>query len=269
MKLLELELKDLHQIEDLIISISNKTLLPYLNQTTADVKKDGSIVTEADLVMQSAIHQALQLSYNPQITLLGEESDLTVQQEIIANNDQYWVLDPLDGTTNFHNNFPIFCISLAFIQNNEVKLGVIYDPIRKECFSALKGFGFFYNQTKVSITQANTPKLSDCIAFVDFKRINKQKGRELIENTPFKSQRNIGSSALEWAWLAINRANLTFHGGQKLWDYAAGSLLLSEAGGYSQDSEGGAVFQNNMDERPIIAASSKALCQQWALALNG
>ncbi len=258
------DLNDLKCIETLIINLSNEVLLPYLDKTNADLKSDGSIVTEADLAMQKAVDKALKQQFGEDIALLGEECDVQEQQNIIENEAHFWVFDPLDGTTNFHATFPFFCTSLAFISNNEVQLGITYDPIRKECFSALKGHGFYFNSNKISINQQKVPsRIKDCIGFIDFKRLTKEQSIDLIRHMPFKSQRNIGSSALEWAWLAMNRANVTFHGGQKLWDYAAGSLLLSEAGGFSHDTKGLTLYQSNIDVRPIIAGASKELCQLW------
>lgn len=257
-------LTDLRAIERLIIDLSERVLLPYLSKTKADIKNDGSIVTEADLTMQRAVESALKLQYGKHIALLGEESDAQWQQQTINNEAQFWVLDPLDGTTNFHASFPVFCTSLAFIKNKKVHLGITYDPIRQECFSALKGHGFYFNQQKTLINKKKVPNsCNNCIAFIDFKRLTKERRVQLISRMPFKSQRNIGSSALEWAWLTMNRAHVSFHGGQKLWDYAAGSLLLSEAGGYSQDPNGLELYQNSIDVRPIVAATSRDLCRQW------
>lgn len=257
-------LNDLLELEHLIIRLSDSVLLPYLNKTKADIKNDGSIVTEADLSMQQAVHYELISKFGDHIALLGEECDENEQERIVANENRFWVLDPLDGTTNFHAAFPIFCTSLAFIKDNEVILGITYDPVRQECFSALKGHGFFYNRKKTEINSNKVPDSSnDSIAFIDFKRLSQEHRLRLIQTMPFKSQRNIGSSALEWAWLAMNRANISFHGGQKLWDYAAGSLLLSEAGGYSQDFDGKPLYQSGIEVRPVIAATSKSLCQKW------
>lgn len=257
-------LNTLRQIEDIIIKHSDRVLLPLLNKTTADIKSDGSIVTEADLAMQSAIEQTLKQTFGSEIKLLGEECEPQIQQDIVDNESQFWVFDPVDGTTNFHAGFPVFCTSLALIKDHQVQLGITYDPVRKECFSALKSQGFYYNQQLFEIApQQVTKNLNDCIAFVDFKRVSKDKGVNLITETPFKSQRNIGSSALEWAWLAMNRAQISFHGGQKLWDYAAGSLLLSEAGGFSSDLLDKNLYQKTMDVRPIIAATSEPLKDKW------
>ncbi len=267
--MLDLTLDDLRCIENLVIQHADTILLPFLNNTHANIKTDGSIVTEADLAMQQAIQQALAIKFESSVALLGEECSIAEQQSIMSNEQQFWVLDPLDGTTNFHYNFPVFCISLAFISNNVIQLGVIYDPIRKECFSALKGHGFFFNQQKSTINNQRVPTtIKDCIAFIDFKRLSKSQSINIITAMPFKSQRNIGSSALEWAWLAMNRVNISFHGGQKLWDYAAGCLLLDEAGGCSQSTDGCSLYQQSIAVRPIIAASSKQLCQLWSAEIE-
>jgi len=261
---MKFSLDDLRDIERLIIELSDSVLLPYLNKTIADIKNDGSIVTEADITMQHAVKEQLKQRYGEYIALLGEECDELEQRQIVSNEQQFWILDPLDGTTNFHAGFPIFCISLAFIKDNQVQLGITYDPIRKECFSALKGQGFYFNQQKTRINIKKVPASSKhSIAFIDFKRLTKEHRLHLIQNMPFKSQRNIGSSALEWAWLAMNRANISFHGGQKLWDYAAGSLLLSEAGGHCHDLSGQSLYKSSIDVRPVVAATSKTLCQEW------
>lgn len=258
------DLNDLRRLEQLIEKICDTCLLPLLSHTSAEIKSDGSIVTQADIQMQNELSQNLGHFFAEPIEVLGEELSEQKQQHIINNNKNYWAVDPLDGTTNFHKNFPIFCTSIALIINGEVVLGLIYDPIRKECFSALKDQGFYFNyelNSNHQIDQLLTVK--DSIAFIDYKRIELETRLKLISSSPFKSQRNIGSSALEWGWLALNRAQLSFHGGQKLWDYAAGQLILNEANGYSSDRIGDRVFKNTLATRPIIAASSYKLYQNW------
>jgi len=263
------DLNDLHRIESLIITLSDQILLPYLNKTEAHYKNDGSIVTEADIAMQQSVEQALKNEFGHHIPLLGEEYSTEEQTKIIKTADQFWVFDPLDGTTNFHATFPIFCTSLALISEQKVQLGITYDPIRKECFSALRGEGFYFNQQPFKINSQKVPThLNDSIALIDFKRLPQDQSIKLIKKMAFKSQRNIGSSALEWAWLAMNRAHVSFHGGQKLWDYAAGSLLLTEAGGFCHDHEGNELYLGSIDVRPIVAGTSKALCLKWHNAIN-
>lgn len=94
-------------------------------------------------------------------------------------------------------------------------------------------------------------------------------GTSLVQETPYKSQRNIGTCALEWAWLAAGRANLLLHGGESIWDYAAGALLLDEAGGKSETLDAEPVFKQTLESRSVIAASNPELIEQWASRVRG
>ncbi len=98
---------------------------------------------------------------------------------------------------------------------------------------------------------------------VDFKRLPAGLARRLISDPPYASQRNFGSSALEWAWVAAGRGHVYLHGGQKLWDFAAGSLILTEAGGFSCTLAGEPVFKSSLESRSVIAASGEALFRSW------
>ncbi len=255
----------LRQLEQLVPAISDKILSELFNQTTAEKKSDGSIVTEADLAMQNALTDELH-KLAPDVRMLSEEMTSQQQADVINNNKSYWCLDPVDGTNNFHHGVPLFAVSLALIDNQELTLGIIYDPVRKEIFSAEKGSGLRING--IEFTPPEQPEsLDQCLASIDFKRLNAEMMQRLCQKMPFKSQRNIGTCALEWAWLAAGRTQLLLHGGEKFWDYAAGCLLLSEAKGVSSTDTLQAVFNNSLDNRPIIAASNAALHQAWSTFL--
>ncbi len=256
------DLNLLSELENLIPSITSRTLNPLFNQTTARLKKDGSIVTEADLAMQDAITTAL-LSLSPSVKMLSEEMTDKDQADVIKSNQSYWCLDPVDGTNNFHHGMPLFAVSLALIENKELTLGIIYDPIRNESFSTIKGSGLRINGLK-HIQPEQPDTLKRCLASVDFKRLKPEMKKHVCLNMPFKSQRNIGTCALEWAWLAAGRSQLLLHGGEKFWDYAAGSLLLDEAGGRSCTFTHKPVFNSSLENRPIIAAVNTKLHQLWA-----
>jgi myo-inositol-1(or 4)-monophosphatase len=251
----------LQQLEREIPRISQQILGKYFNQTTAATKTDGSIVTEADTAMQQAIKAELQ-RLAPGIALLGEEMTPQQQADIISTQDSYWCLDPLDGTNNFHHGVPLFAVSLALIERGELTLALVYDPVREECFSASRDSGLRINaKTAAKITQPTA--LDKCLASVDFKRLAPQTRLKLCEKMPFKSQRNIGTCALEWAWLAAGRCQLLLHGGEKFWDYAAGCLLLQQAGGFSSSDGEQPIFNNTLEARPVIAASTAQLYRQW------
>ena len=257
---------DLVAIQEIIRSASASNLAIYYAQSTADYKPDGSIVTEADLAMQQALTTALAERY-PTVAMLGEELCEREQLEVINNNEAYWCLDPLDGTTNFHATIPLFTVSLGLISEGEIKLGIVYDPNRDEFFGAIKDHGFWINGERV--TRPDQPrKLGSCIAFIDFKRLSDAISTSLVLDTPYKSQRNIGTCALEWAWLAAGRVNLLLHGRERFWDYSAGVLLVQEAGGKCETFDAEPIFKQTLVPRSVIAASSPELFESWAARIR-
>ncbi len=257
---------DLVAIEDIVRSASKSNLWVYYTQSTASYKADGSIVTEADLAMQQALTSALHKRY-PQVLMLGEELSEQEQSEVMQSGADYWCLDPVDGTTNFHATLPLFSVSLALVSQGEILLAIVYDPIRNEFFSALKNKGFWVNQERITRPE-QPPTLARAIAFIDFKRLSRELGISLIEDTPYKSQRNIGTCALEWGWLAAGRANLLLHGREKFWDYAGGVLLTEESGGMCQTFDAEPIFNNTLAPRSIIAASNPQLFELWTTRIR-
>lgn len=251
----------LKQLEQLVATTADRILNRYFLQTTAQFKTDGSIVTEADLAMQEALTRELN-EIAPEIAMLGEEMNPQQQSDVIHSGKAYWCLDPVDGTNNFHHGIPLFAVSLALIQQQQVRMGIIYDPVRKEIFSAITGGGLRING-KAFNKRLQPEQLKHCLASVDFKRLKTDTRQRLFEHMPFKSQRNIGTCALEWAWLAAGRTQLLLHGGEKFWDYAAGYLMLNEAGGLSCTLSRESVFNNSLQDRSIIAASNKSLHALW------
>jgi len=257
---------DLVAIQEIIRSAAANSLAIYYARSTADYKADGSIVTEADLAMQLALTTALAERY-PTVAMLGEEVSEAMQLEVIGCSDDYWCLDPVDGTTNFHATVPLFSISLGLICDGEIKLGIVYDPNRDEFFGAIKGQGLWINGARV--TRPDQPrKLGSCIAFIDFKRLGDEVSTSLVLDTPYKSQRNIGTCALEWAWLAAGRVNLLLHGRERIWDYSAGVLLAQEAGGQCETFGAEPVFKQTLVPRSVIAASTPELFELWATRIR-
>lgn len=253
---------DLVAIQEMIRSATASNLAIYYEQSTAGYKPDGSIVTEADLAMQQALTMALAERF-PAVAMLGEELCEDKQLEVINNCTDYWCLDPLDGTTNFHATVPLFSVSLGLISQGEIKLGIVYDPNRDEFFGAIKGEGFWINGARVARPeQPRNP--GSCIAFIDFKRLSDKLSTNLVLDTPYKSQRNIGTCALEWAWLAAGRVNLLLHGREHIWDYSAGVLLLQEAGGKCETFDAEPVFKQTLVPRSVISASTPELFELWA-----
>ncbi len=253
---------DLLAIQEIIREAAGHSLATYYACSTADYKSDGSIVTEADLAMQQALTSALAERF-PQVQMLGEEVSEAEQTRVIKGDADYWCLDPVDGTTNFHATVPLFSVSLGLISAGDIVLGVVYDPNRDEYFGAIRGQGFWINGARVE-RPSQPARLDNCIAFIDFKRLGTALGTSLVQDTPYKSQRNIGTCALEWAWLAAGRVNLLLHGRESIWDYTAGVLLTEEAGGKCETFDARPIFKQTLKPRSVIAASNSELFEQWA-----
>lgn len=258
---------DIERVAEVLREAAKAEIRPRFLQTQARLKADGTWVTEADLAMQRRVQTDLAALW-PNIALLGEEMPAEQQQRLIAaeaatpNGPGLWVLDPLDGTSNFAAGLPIFGPSLAWIQGGEVKLGVVYDVMRDELFSAAKGLGAHLNGER--LPSADTGRsLARAVACVDFKRLASPLAVALATRPPYGSQRSIGSVALDWCWVAAGRFDLYLHGGQSLWDYAAGSLILAEAGGQACTLQGGPVFDNSLGKRSALCARDSALFAQW------
>jgi len=228
-------------------------------------KSDGSVVTETDLACQEHIRMQLAARW-PDIDFLGEEMTPGEQAACLQAGGRFWCLDPLDGTTNFVASFPAFALSLALIEDGRPRLACIVDPVRCETFMAGSGQGALLNG---DVLQANpVERLEEAVGYIDFKRL--AAGRRAMLTTPglYRSQRNIGSCALEWAWLAAGRGQFIIHGGEKIWDFAAGGLIAEEAGCRLSDFNGHALFDNIKPVSSIAAAASSGLHNSLLHMLN-
>ncbi|WP_096527755.1 inositol monophosphatase family protein [Candidatus Nitrosoglobus terrae] len=258
---------NLEQLSQMIVGIAQEQLLPRFATVKSQWKADGSLLTEADLAMQNQIEQALTTHW-PQFAFLSEEMEQEAQHRLLENTDQgVWCLDPLDGTRNFAAGIPCFSVSLALILKQQVVLGIVYDPLRNECFSAQKGQGVQLNGKPLG-QHRPISSLQSGIGLVDLKRLPSDLAARLATNPPYSSQRSLGSVALDWCWIAAGRGHVYLHGRQKLWDYAAGSLILSEAGGHALTLAGERVFQPTLQPRSVAAALEKALFHEWISWLN-
>ena len=257
-----MKVPDLSELEELLRDAARSELLSRFTYADTTRKPDGSIVTAADVAMQKRVQQTLAEGW-PRYGFLGEEMSVSEQvQALEAGGDGLWCLDPLDGTTNFAAGIPFFGVSLALLIQGAPALGIVHDPNRDETFSSVRGQGAFLNGERLRLVAADRP-LQHAIAGVDFKRLSDALASRIAQRQPYASQRNFGSCALEWAWLAAGRVHLYLHGGQKLWDYAAGTLLFAEAGGYSQTLEGEAVFSAKGEPRSVVAAVDRELFTEW------
>ena len=146
--------------------------------------------------------------------------------KIINNNkDVFWIIDPIDGTTNFLHGIPHFAISIALKQENEIVIGLIFDPIKNEMFYAEKNCGSFINNSRMRVSNKNN--LEECLFGTN------NEGIKLIY--PKLNLRNTGCAALDLAYVGCGRLDGFFHNKINLWDIAAGKIIIEEAGGKVND----------------------------------
>jgi myo-inositol-1(or 4)-monophosphatase len=256
---------ELDQLCSLLRSAAEAEIMPRFRHTAVRSKADGSLVTEADIAVQRLICEELGRSH-PEFPVLGEEMSPQEQQRLLGNADTgVWCLDPLDGTSNYAHGFPYFCISLALLRGGKPTLGVIVDPVHGECFCAERGGGAFLDGEPMHLASERT-ELGECLAMVDLKRLSEREMPRMGGKSAFRSQRNLGSVALDWCWLAAGRFQLYLHGGQKLWDYSAGRLIAAEAGAASSIFvRGGKVPPDglSLDSRMAVGAANEALFERW------
>jgi myo-inositol-1(or 4)-monophosphatase len=242
-------------------SVAKREILPRYMGVARQRKADGSLFTEADIATQEALSR--QLSDICQVPVVAEE--MTDQEQ----NDRWelgdsglWCMDPIDGTTNFVNGLPYFAVSVALMRHGRSVLGVVYNPVADEMFYAEKGGGAYLNGVRLPI-KTHVPALRSAVANVDLKRLSPELAQRICTARPFSSQRNYGSCALEWCYTAAGRFDLYLHGGQKLWDYAAGSLILEEAGGHMSGFNRDDFWTEPLWQRSAIAAFDRGLFSQW------
>ena len=184
------------------------------------LKGPNNFVTNADRKVEKIIIEELEKS-KKNFSILTEESGFIKNKD----KDNFWIVDPIDGTTNFLNGVPHFCISIALLFEKEIVAGVIYDPIKDEIFYAEKNGGSFLNNKSIRVSKKNN--VSSCLYGVNFRK-------NLPENLII---RNTGSAALDLAYVSCGRFDGCLQKNVNLWDIAAGTVLIKEAGGIVDNFE--------------------------------
>ena len=253
----------LNRLAELVREVAQTAVMPRFLNTAVSTKSDGTRLTEADLHAQALFAQKL-----PQIIncpMLGEEMSAGEQHAIWQHAATgLWVVDPIDGTNNFINGLPHFALSVAYIRHGHAQLGAIFHPMMQEMFTAERGRGAWLNGRPLPLRHA-PKKLNDSIAGVEVKYLRSGKLASRMQTLhPFGSQRSMGSSTLDWCYLAAGRYDLYLHGGQKLWDYAAGALIYEEAGGRLATLEGDDFWSGeHVFKRSVIAGLQSDLFDRW------
>jgi len=251
----------LQQVIHAVREVGRIEVMPRYLKVAHSRKDDGSLFTEADLAAQHALAERLRKIVD--CPVLGEEMTDAEQHRLWTEGEaSLWCVDPIDGTTNFVSGLPFFAMSIALLERGRPVLGVVYDPQSDECFHAERGAGAFVNHERLPL---KTPPehLGRSIAGVDFKRIPRSLAGRLAAEHPYSSQRNLGASTLDWCYLAAGRLHVYLHGGQKLWDYAAGALILEEAGGQVCALDLGDFWQGEPWSRSVVAALTPSLQAEW------
>jgi myo-inositol-1(or 4)-monophosphatase len=241
--------------------VTAEEIMPRYLKVSHQHKSDGSLCTEADIAAQSALCKKLQAILN--VPVLGEEMTAAEQRALWkAGHGGLWCVDPIDGTSNFVRGLPYFAVSVALLREGRSVMGVVYDPVANEMFAAERERGAFLNGEKLLGREAAIP-LAQALASVDLKRLKKKLVTQLATHPPYSSQRNFGASALDWCYGAVGRYDMYLHGGQQLWDYAAGALIFQESGGHACCIETDDFAQGDIWQRSVIAARDEKLFEEW------
>jgi myo-inositol-1(or 4)-monophosphatase len=223
-----------------------------VDKLTIRKKRQNDFVSEVDEAAEEAIIRILRDAY-PDHGILAEESGTSDD----AKSDYVWVIDPLDGTTNFLHGFPQYCVSIGLLHKGKPTQAVIYDPNRNELFTATKGVGAYLNDRRIRVSR--TDKLEDALMGTGFPF--REVGHlddylRMFRNVTLATSgiRRPGAAALDLAWVACGRIDGFWEMGLSPWDMAAGALLVREAGGLIGDLDGNEGF---LDSGRVVATNAK------------
>jgi myo-inositol-1(or 4)-monophosphatase len=218
-------------------AVESGKILNNLFGGTASIEKKGEVdlVTEADILSEKAVMETINKSF-PRDAILAEESG-----EHGSKSDRLWIIDPLDGTTNFTHSFPFFAVSIGLRVKDEMVLGVVYNPFMNEYFEAKRGEGAFLNKNPIKVSEAQ--HLRDSLVGTGFPySVYKDPTRimGLLQHMIMRVQgvRRPGAASLDLCYVASGRLDGFWEEGLQPWDTAAGSLIVREAGGIVSDFEG-------------------------------
>jgi myo-inositol-1(or 4)-monophosphatase len=216
-------------------------------------KSEIDLVTESDLASERLIIDRIKTHY-PRHSILAEESGITEARDDDAQSDWRWIIDPLDGTTNYAHGYPCFCVSIGLAHKGKLELGVVYDPIRDEMFAAERGQGASLNGRRIRVSP--TMNLSAALLCTGFPYDVRQRNEFARHFASFimhaQGVRRDGAAALDLAYVAAGRFDGFWEEGLKPWDVAAGALIVAEAGGRITHYDGSAF---DIYTAPILASN--------------
>jgi myo-inositol-1(or 4)-monophosphatase len=216
-------------------------------------KSEIDLVTESDLASERLIIDRIRTFY-PRHSILAEESGASEPPDHDAQSDWRWIIDPLDGTTNYAHGYPCFCVSIGLAHKGKLELGVVYDPIRDEMFAAERGQGASLNGRRIRVSP--TMNLSAALLCTGFPYDVRQRNEFARHFASFimhaQGVRRDGAAALDLAYVAAGRFDGFWEEGLKPWDVAAGALIVAEAGGRITHYDGSAF---DIYTAPILASN--------------
>ena len=223
-------------------------LLAHLKKPL-DIREKGrraDIVTAADRASEALVVERLRAQF-PRATILAEESGLTA-----GASDERWIVDPLDGTTNFAHGYPLFCVSIAYERAGEIVAACVYAPALGECFAAERGAGATRNGERIAVSAID--RLGDAMTCTGFHPSDFARNGRFFEAVSYRAQavRRDGSAALDLAYVACGRFDGFWEFDLSPWDVAAGWLLVTEAGGTVTRIDGSA---HAVDARSTLATN--------------
>ncbi|MCX7845480.1 MAG: inositol monophosphatase [Dictyoglomaceae bacterium] len=242
-------MKEILNIAENIVKEAGKILLKYFyEEKDIKLKSISNLITKGDRLSEEKIIELISKNF-PNHSILSEEKG-----DIKKESNYQWIIDPLDGTTNYAHNNPYFSISIALKRENNIILGIIYDPIREELFSAIKGKGAFLNRERIKVSEVKDLKDSLLAFGLPYELTMDEKNFISFINLSRRSHgiRRIGSAALELAYVSCGRLDGYWSKRLNPWDFSAGLLLVEEAGGKVTD------FNNNIvpfKETSIVASN--------------
>uniref|UniRef100_A0A672Z1I5 Inositol-1-monophosphatase n=2 Tax=Sphaeramia orbicularis TaxID=375764 RepID=A0A672Z1I5_9TELE len=243
---------------------AGKMIHEALQKDIAIMQKSSPVdlVTETDQKVEQLIISSIKEKY-PTHSFIGEESVAAGAPSVLTDNPT-WIIDPIDGTTNFVHRFPFVSVSIGFTVNKEIEFGIVYSCIEDKLYTARKGKGAFCNGLPIKVSGQDDISKSLVLTEMGFKK-NPEVFKTMMDNMkkiltiPVHGIRSPGSAAVNMCLVACGSADAYYHMGIHCWDMAGGAAVVTEAGGVIMDISGGPF---DLMSRRLIVASSRAIAER-------
>ncbi|XP_066957647.1 inositol monophosphatase 1 isoform X2 [Macrobrachium rosenbergii] len=265
----EFDVQECYKVAMDLVKTAGKLVREAINKKkNVEIKSCAiDLVTESDKAVEKLLISGLSSSF-PDHKFIGEES-VSAGEKCVFTDAPTWIIDPIDGTMNFVHSFPHTCISVGLWVNKDAELGIVYNPVLEQMFTAIKGEGAFLNGEKLSVS--GETELAKSLVFAEMgSSQDAEKMDTVITNLTtllpkVHGLRGIGSAALDMCYVAAGWGEAYYHFGLCCWDMAAGYLIVREAGGVVYDSAGGPF---DLMRRRVLCASTQQLAETLSKILK-